>query len=322
MLFLSEQNMKQSVTMKDIIDAIDETYHIYESQIHQMPERMQVKDHDNTLLLMPCLTDDAMATKLVTVFPNNQEHPTLNGLVVLNSQETGEVKSVLNGTFLTGMRTGAVGGSAVRHLSDESASSLAVIGTGTQGFYQAIAACTERPIKDIYLHNRSKDKLESFKKSLMDWMGEDINVHIAPTPEEAINDADIVITATTSHDPVFPDSPHMLENKLFIGIGSFQPGMREFPQSLYTIADALFVDTEHAIVESGDMAVPLEKGWITKDSIMTMSRHIEKKTQINSDNNPGTTVFKSTGMALFDVVVANLIYKKALENNTGTKLSM
>ncbi|GAA0428039.1 hypothetical protein GCM10008983_00350 [Lentibacillus halophilus] len=129
----------------------------------------------------------------------------------------------------------------------------------------------------IYLYNGSKDKLEPFKKSLMDWMGEDINVHIAPTPEEAINDADIVITATTSHDPVFPDFPHMLKNKLFIGIGSFQPGMWEFPQSLYTIADALFVDTEHAIVESGDITIPLEKDWITKDSIMTMTRHIEKK---------------------------------------------
>ncbi len=119
---------------------------------------MHVQDGDNTLLLMPCFTGDAIATKLVTIFPNNQTHPTLHGLVVLNSNETGEVKGVLNGSFLTGMRTGAIGGSAVRHLAREDAASLAVIGTGTQGFYQAIAACTERPIKHIYLYNRSNEK--------------------------------------------------------------------------------------------------------------------------------------------------------------------
>ncbi|TRM12108.1 ornithine cyclodeaminase family protein [Lentibacillus cibarius] len=321
MLFLSEQNIKEAVSMKDVIDAVDATYSVYASGEFQMPERMHVQDGDNTLLLMPCFTSDAIATKLVTIFPNNETHPTLHGLVVLSDNETGEVKSVLNGSFLTGMRTGAIGGSAVRHLAGEQTSSLAVIGTGTQGFYQTVAACTERPIEHIYLYNRSQEKIEAFKTAILNWIDSPVQVHPMSSAEEAIRDADIVITATTSKEPVLPDFPDLLKNKLFIGIGSFQPTMREFPQSLYSIADTVMVDTEHAIAESGDIATPLEEGWINKEAITTMSHHVTSESQIYSRKN-GTILFKSTGMALFDVVVANLMYQKAQQNGTGTNLSL
>ncbi|SFA83993.1 ornithine cyclodeaminase [Lentibacillus halodurans] len=321
MLFLSEDNIKKAVTMKDVIDAIDKTYSVYEAGQFQMPERMQVKNDDNTLLLMPCFTGDAIGTKLVTVFPNNQTLPTLHGLVVLNNSESGEIKSVLNGSLLTGMRTGAIGGSAVRHSADKGASSLAIVGTGVQGLYQAIAACTERPIQTINLFNRSPKKIPAFKESLQKWIGPDISIKAHDFVEEAIMDVDIVITATTSNTPVLPNNPDLLKNKLIIGVGSFQPTMREFPESLYDIAKHVIVDTEHAIQESGDIATPIEKGWIKKESILTMSQHILNHSQLAAYEGR-SVVFKTTGMALFDVVVANLMFQKAQEKGVGTKLSM
>src|SRR5690606_7069085 len=139
--------------------------------------RMQVKEGDDTLLLMPCLTKDAIGTKLVTLFPNNVEHPTLHGLVILNDSKTGRVKGLIDGAFLTGFRTGAIGGSAVRHLAGEEVSTLAVIGTGVQGLYQSIAACTERRFTDIYLYNRSPEKIPAFKKELQSWLSDDIQLH-------------------------------------------------------------------------------------------------------------------------------------------------
>lgn len=321
MLFLSEQNIKEAVTMKDVIDAIDATYGIYETGKFQMPQRMQVKEDDNTLLLMPCFTGDAIGTKLVTIFPNNQTLPTLHGLVVLNDSETGDIKGILNGSFLTGMRTGAIGGSGVRHLAKNDASTLAIVGTGVQGFYQAIAACTERPIRDIYLFNRSPEKIAAFKKSLQEWVGTDISIHANDSVNEAIKDAAIVITATTSKQPVLPDNPNLLKNKLFIGVGSFQPAMREFPESLFKIAGRVMVDTEHAIEESGDIATPIEKGWIDRESILTMSEQISDKSAGVIEEGK-TVVLKTTGMALFDAVVANLMYQKAQEKRIGTNLTM
>ncbi|RYG73471.1 ornithine cyclodeaminase family protein [Lentibacillus lipolyticus] len=322
MLFLSEQNIQEAVTMKDVIDAIDATYSVYESGEFQMPERMQVKDDDNTLLLMPCFTTEAIGTKLVTVFPNNQTLPTLHGLVVLNDSESGNIKGILNGSFLTGMRTGAIGGSGVRHLAKRDADSLAIIGTGVQGFYQAIAACTERPVKNIYLYNRSQEKLSPFKDALSKWIGEEVSIHFTSSAEEAIQDAAIVITATTSKEPVLPDNPDLLKNKLFIGVGSFQPTMREFPESLYNIADHVIVDTDHAIEESGDIATPIEKGWVNRESIGTLSQHVLNNNAELTVQEGKSVVFKSTGMALFDVVVANLMYQKAQEKGIGTRLTM
>lgn len=319
MLYLSEQAIRDAVTMKDVIDAIDATYELYSKNEFQMPERLQVKEGDNTLLLMPSVIENAIGTKLVTIFPNNKEHPTLHGLVILNDSNTGQIKSLLEGSFLTGMRTGAIGGSAVRHLTDESVSKLALIGTGVQGLYQAIAACTERKFTDIYLYNRSPDKIPAFKEELKSWIGEDITLHTATTQEDAVRDAEVIITATTSTEPVLPDDKELLKDKVVIGVGSFQPAMREFPQSLYEVTDKIYLDTEHAIEESGDLIHPLEQGWIKEDQLKNMANFLSDKELVQKKKGR-SVIFKSTGMALFDVVVADIIYKKAVEKGVGEKL--
>ena len=308
--------------MKEVIDAIDTAYGIYEKNQFQMPTRMQVEEDNNTLLLMPCSTEESIGTKLVTVFPDNETVPTLHGLVVLNCSKTGEMTAILDGSFLTGLRTGAIGGSAVRHLAHREAESIAVIGAGVQGLYQAIAACAERPITDIYIYTRTQEKVSSFTKELRKWIGNDIHIHNTYSPEDALQHAEIVITATTSSTPVLSDDASLLKNKLFIGIGSFQPTMREFPRSLYTLADHIFIDTKDAILESGDIATPLEKGWINQDVIQPMSTYISKHSPMPVKlSKEKSIIFKSTGMALFDVVVGNLIYKKAVEKNIGNQLT-
>lgn len=317
MFYLNKTDIMKAVSMKDVIDAIDKAYEIYQSKHFQMPTRMQVTDEENTLLLMPCLTKEAIGTKLITSFPKNKQHPVLHGLVILNSQENGQIKALIDGSFITAFRTGAIGGSAIRHLAKNDAATLAIIGTGVQGLYQAVAACTVRSITDIYLYNRTFDKIPSFIKSLQQMIDSSIKIHATESAEEAITRAEIIITATTSRVPVLPDIPELLANKLIIGIGSFQPFMREFPRSLFQLADTIIVDTEDAIAESGDIIIPLEKNWITHKSIQTMASHITSGNQIQDRK---TIVFKSTGMALFDIVVTDLIYQRALAKGVGQDL--
>src|SRR5690625_5724447 len=134
MLYLNEKDIKNANAMKEMIDAIDITYKVYQSGDYLMPTRLQIIDGDNTLLVMPSFIKEAIGTKLVTIFPENITVPRLHGIVVLTSNETGEIKAIMDGTFLTGFRTGAVGGSAVRHFAEEEGETLAIIGTGVQGF--------------------------------------------------------------------------------------------------------------------------------------------------------------------------------------------
>lgn len=319
MLYLNEQAIRNAVTMKDAVDAIDTTYDLYEKNEFHMPERMQVKEDDNTLLLMPSIIKDAIGTKLVTIFPNNREHPTLHGLVILNDSETGQIKCLIDGSFVTGFRTGAIGGSAVKHLAGEDVTKLAIIGTGVQGLYQAIAACTEREFTDIYLYNRSPEKIPAFQEKLRSWLGGEIRLHTADSSEEAVRHAEVIITATTSNDPVLPDDKELLKDKVVIGVGSFQPTMREFPKALYELTDKIYIDTDHAVEESGDIAYPLEQGWITKDAVISMASYIAGSNKVSKEKGR-SVVFKSTGMALFDVVVGNLVYQKAVEKGVGIKL--
>lgn len=321
MLFLNENDIRKAVSMKDIIDGIDEAYKVYEANKFNMPLRTQVKENDNTLLLMPCLTQKSMTTKLVTVFPQNKDVPTLHGLVIVNCGETGKINALIEGSFLTGLRTGAIGGSAARHLADKGAERLAIIGAGVQGLYQAIAVCAERNISDIYIYNRTIEKVQPFIKKLQSWVGTDINMHVVQSSESALENAHVVVTATTSSEPVLPNDESLLKGKLFIGVGSFQPTMREFPESLYKVTDHIFVDTKDAIKESGDIITPLQNEWIENENIQTMSSFIvDKMNRPSHDEN--SIIFKTTGMALFDAVVADLIYKKALEHNVGTRLTV
>lgn len=319
MLFLNENDIKKAVTINDVIEAVDSAYRLYEANQFQMPLRMHVSEKENTLLLMPCFTAGAIGTKLVTLFPNNKHVPMLQGIVILNSSETGEVKGILEGSFLTGLRTGAVGGSAVRHLARKDATKLSIIGTGVQGLYQAVAACSQRPITDIYLYNRSPEKLPEFIAQLENWIETTVHLHPMDTVEEAIKNVDIIITSTSSNDPVLPNEKHLLRNKLVIGVGSYQPSMQEFPEALYELTDTILVDTEHAIDESGDLINPLAQGLIKPSSVQKMSTYILSEPKPSLGN---TTVFKSTGMALFDVVVANTIYQKAMDKGVGTILSL
>lgn len=318
-LYLNEHDMHEAVSMENMIDAVDEAYHIHHTKNYNMPTRVQVKDDDNTLVVMPCIGDDAFGSKLVTTFPGNKNAPMIHGLFILNSAKTGKVQALMDGAFLTGIRTGAIGGSAIRHLAPHNASALAIIGTGVQGFHQTIAACCVRPITDIYLYNRTPEKRIALQAKLASHLGTDVTIHLCDSAAEASQKADIIVTATTSFQPVLPDDKSLLKGKLLIGIGSFQPAMREFPEAAYSLADQILVDSNDAILESGDLIQPLENQWITKNNIQTMSSFLtQNNTTTKTDN---TILFKSTGMALFDIVAANHIFQKAIEKGIGQLLN-
>ena len=126
MLFLSEQEMWQSVTLEDVMDAIEDAYAIHKSGNYKMPDRFIAQRDKNMMLYMPCFLDSVIGTKMLSEFPD------LNGLMILNNAKTGLPKAIMNGSALTAMRTGAVGGVALRYLAPEDAASVGLVGCGMQ----------------------------------------------------------------------------------------------------------------------------------------------------------------------------------------------
>ncbi|WP_028784959.1 ornithine cyclodeaminase family protein [Thalassobacillus devorans] len=319
MLYLNEQAIKQAVSMKEVTDSVDLAYQAYEAKQFHMPERMRVSHRANDFLLMPCITREVIGTKLVAVHPKNIIQPAIQGLVTLNDARTGAPIAILNGTILTALRTGAIGGSAIRHLSRPDVTSLAIIGTGTQGFYQALAACAERNINHIHLFNRSKARMIDFVDQLQKELGEHIRISIHHSAADAVEKSEVVITATSSSLPVLPDEEELLKGKLLIGIGSFRPDMREFPQAVYRLIDNVYIDSTDAIQESGDIAQPLEQKWLHPSQVIPFSKVVTGVQSIERDR---TVLFKSTGMGLFDAVSAHYIYQKAQQKKIGTSLTL
>ncbi|WP_042349966.1 ornithine cyclodeaminase family protein [Bacillus massiliigorillae] len=321
MLVLSGKDFKELMTPKEMNDAIEQAFIVYEQRRFTTQTRSQLSLNENALLVMPSANNHHIVTKIVSVFPHNQSLPVTQGMIIITDGINGEMKAILDGTLLTGMRTGAIGGIAVRHLAPYQATSLGLIGTGEQGLHQLISCCSERTIQNIYLYNRSPEKIPAFINQLKKYLPPSISIHTMTDSQQVVEKSDIIITATASTTPVLPNVPNIYENKLIIAIGSFQPHMRELPDTLLQEAEILYVDTIDAIEESGDIIDPISNGWISKANVVPFSKVITHSYSKES-NHHKPIIFKSTGHAVFDLIAAEAIYQKAIQHQIGHTINL
>jgi ornithine cyclodeaminase len=316
-IYLNKEDILGLVSYDEIMDAIEESFRIYESKNFDMPNRIHVNHGDNTLLYMPCFLDDMFGTKILTLFPQNRSKnkPVIDGLMLLNDHETGQPLGLMDGKILTALRTGAVGGVGVRHFAPKTAKTVGLVGAGVQGFYQLLFVCKSRKIEKINIFDIFPEKLRFFVDELQGLLP-DVSIEISDSIESLLKESEVVITTTTSNKPVLPDAPELLKGKTFIGIGSYKPNMREYPDALFPLVEEVYIDTEFAKEESGDLKFPLGDNLLRDDQIQTVGSFLINKKEITNK----TIFYKSVGMALFDVVVAKLIYNKAQENNAGQKI--
>jgi ornithine cyclodeaminase/alanine dehydrogenase-like protein (mu-crystallin family) len=272
----------------------------------EVPPRVHLDRGPNTLLLMPCFGSAYFSTKLVSVFPKNlqKNEPMIYGSVLLNDGQTGRPLAVMDGSKLTAMRTAAVGAVGIKYLAPQEASNLGVVGLGIQGFHQALFACHQRNITTLRIMDKSGEVMSRFSERFKAFYPE-INVVPCNSAEELCNASEIVITATGSHQPVVPDHGGWWKGKTVVGIGSYKPDMREFPDSFFADLEQVFVDTPVALEETGDLLEPLNKGLISEASIFPLWDLIQEKVILSGE----TRFFKSVGMAAFDLYAAKLVYE-------------
>jgi len=273
-----------------------------------MPKRMHLDYGADTFLLMPCITDEYWVTKLVSFCPGNKAsgQPSIYGTVVLNDTKTGEPLAIMDGSAITAMRTAAVSAVGIRHLSPPDSHSLGIIGAGTQGIWQALFACSVREINEIWVFDQNMENLMHFSEKVKSRYPNIKIAQAANSSEVALN-SEIIISATNSQNPVFPDEKELFTGKTFIGIGSYKPDCREFPEQLFRQLDHLFVDTLDGKKESGDLIIPVKNNWITEKEIYPIGSLLTGEI-IPTPN--GTRLFKTVGFALLDLFAAKLVYEK------------
>jgi len=325
MLIINKQVLEQTVQLADIVKAVEQAFILAEQGGFTLPERTHLGYDENVLLIMPCLKADAFSTKLVTIYPDNaaKGKPVTMGNLLLNDAATGEALALINGTYLTAMRTGALGALSAKYLSPEDSNTCGLVGAGMQGLYQVLALATVRPLREVYIYDANLAQAEKFAAQLAARAPE-LSCRIVENSKELVEASQIVICATTSTKPVLPDDPSLFVGKHIIGIGSYQPHVREFSDAalMATLQSTggVYIDTSHALAETGDLIIPLAQGSLQENQIRLFSQLV-----VNGGNPElykQTTLFKSVGSALFDLCAAQMVYQQVKVVGAGLHVEM
>ena len=315
MIILSKAEIEALADPNEMMDTIEEAYRIFGANEFYMPPRPVVEHENKTLMYMPCYTKEIIGTKILSIFPENSKLglPSIDGVVLLNDHTTGAPIAVMDGQAVTAWRTGAVGGVGIRHLSRKECHTVGIVGAGVQGFYQAVYACTARDIHTVYVFNHSSrdltDYLERLRKAIAD---PKVEVVQCKTVEELVKASDIICTATPSEKPVLPNDKELLSGKCIIAIGSYTPQMREIPDVIWDLVDHVYIELPYACEESGDLSQPIDEGRLTTDKTVLMDQFLSSGAD-EEEITKKTTYFKSVGMGLFDVCIAQKLLEKAKE---------
>ena len=238
--------------------------------------------------------------------------------MILNDIETGFPKAIINGSKLTAMRTGAVGATAVKYLAHDHSETLGVVGAGVQAYHQILLSQKQRDFKRILISDKNRSYAEILKNKL-EGKTPGIEISLARDANELVEESDVIITASSSEKPVFETDMTRFKKKCLIGIGSYKPKMQEIPSEAFSGFDHIFVDTPFAAEESGDIKIPLDLNIISERDVIPFRNIISK--EVHPDKN-GLNFFKSVGMSLFDLTVAEMVRSKMIQKGFGQEINL
>jgi ornithine cyclodeaminase len=264
-----------------------------------------------------------VGVKIVSTFPQNAQRglPVVGATVILLDPETGLADSMIDGTELTRLRTGAVSGLATELLSNEDAETGALFGTGGQAMSQLEGMLTARRIREVRIYDANRERIAPFIERASG-MAEKFGATLtgAASPDAATSGADVITSVTTASSPVF-DGSRVKAGAHVNGVGTYEPHKRELDDAIMTRADRIFVDNMDAIMaEAGDILIPMKDGKLRKEDIAGDLGDLILGRAEGRTSKDQITVMKTVGFATLDIVIAHRIYDKAIKAGVGRML--
>ncbi|MFC8560209.1 ornithine cyclodeaminase family protein [Peribacillus frigoritolerans] len=327
MLVISEKEIQQSYGMKDAIADIKAILRSHGAQKIDSPHRtvLAFPQHEASALYMPStdLSEEVSAVKVVTIFPKNPSRgmATTQGVILLSDAENGEHLALLNASYLTRLRTGALSGIATDFLARKDARVLTIIGTGAMGFEQAIGVLAVRDIERILLVNRTPEKAQKFGEKLRAF-GVTVPFEVCEDVSAAVRQADIICCATRSNEPVF-NGQDVKPGTHINGVGSYLPDMKEVDNTTVSRAAKIIVDDLAGVkAEAGELISAANQGNWSFNDIHGELYELVMRTKTGRENEEEITFFKSVGAAYFDLAVAKGVYRQSKERNIGMEIEV
>ncbi|WP_328326377.1 bifunctional Delta(1)-pyrroline-2-carboxylate/Delta(1)-piperideine-2-carboxylate reductase [Pseudomonas guariconensis] len=284
----------------ELIDAIARAARELDTGTLLSPERMVVPlGEGGVLLSMPATAQDIAIHKLVNVLPGNAQRnlPTINGVVTVCDAATGKVVCLLDGPEVTGRRTAAVTMLAIRTFLEHAPRDILLVGTGAQSRYHVQAIHALYPDAKIWVRGRDLSSAVTFCDR-----NRELHRHLEGVGSSA-PEVDVVITATTSTEPVY-DEPGRV-GCLVVGVGAFKPEMAEIGKVTLD-SSAIYVDEpEGARHEAGDLL----RAGVDGSKVTSLASALK-----DGVDRSRPAVFKSVGTAAWDLAAARVVLA-ALANN-------
>ena len=313
-LWITESDIRAVLSTTELIGAMESALAALSAGRVLQPVRTAIETADRTFFaLMPAFDKEhaILGAKLVTVTPANFAKGLHTHLAAISlfDPETGELTAVMDGRYITEVRTAAASAVSVRHLARADASVLAILGSGVQARSHLAALPCVRKFAEIRAWSPTRRNLERF-------VAESAGVRASGSAEEAVRGADVVVLATNAVTPAIRnewvgDGTHL------IAIGACRPSQQEIDPALVARANLVVDSKAAALVESGDIVRPIQEGRITADHVRAELGDIIAGKTPGRRNASEVTLFKSLGQAIEDLVAADLAYRRAAQNARG-----
>jgi alanine dehydrogenase len=303
MKILTDQDIREKLKWTDVLQVLEQAFksRYHNPNAFSMPERVGISFSKNRYLTMPCADAEGwFGVKQVSVIPDNpsRHKPSVQAWYTL-FDTTGTPALACSATFLTKFRTSAVSAIAAKYLSKENANTLLVIGTGSLAPWMVEAHSQVRQYENILVWGRDIEKAKTTANEIASRVKS--RVAVAEDLESAVARVNVITVATTSRTPILKGAWLKAGQHIDL-VGAFVPEMIEVDAEVVK-GSSVFIDDLHACkVEAGDLIQAEKHGWswehVKGDLAKVVSEKIETK---------GTTLFKSVGLALEDLVVAKLL---------------
>jgi alanine dehydrogenase len=324
-LLLTEEHVKSVLPMTDLVASMESALARFSSGDVQQPVRtvLTIGPQRAWWGLMPAYVGDpaTMGAKLVTVFNGNAARglPTHLAMIVLFDPDTGALQALMDGRYITEARTAAVSAVSTQHLSRADASTLAIIGSGVQARSHLEAYAAVRPLHDVRIWSPRATSRERFVSDMQRHTA--ARLHACATAEAAVTGADLIVLVTSSATPVIEDG-WVKPGAHVVSVGACRPDQREMAPDLVA-RGRLFVDSRAAaLVESGDIVQGIKEKRFAADHIAGEIGEVVLGRLPGRRTPDEVTILKSLGMAVEDVVAADLALQKAIETGAGTQLTL
>jgi ornithine cyclodeaminase/alanine dehydrogenase len=325
MLLLSESQVQGLMDIDELISTLEKAHIQYSSGNAVMPVRLVVPlpQIQGRITSMPGFLneDKALGMKVVTYFHENprQNLPAILGTIMLFSADTGKMIAVMDGSYITAIRTACASAMATKRLANAETPVMGILGAGVQARAHIQALTRVRRIERIKIYSPSGASAAAIKKDMN--ASTKSGIDVARSAEDAVRDSDLLVAASTAKEPIVK-SEWLKAGVHINAVGSHRPDYREIDGATLARAKVVVDSREAIMAECGDILLAVKEKSINENHIHGEIGEVLAGAKPGRSGASEVTLYKSVGIAIQDVATASLVYRKALERGVGTAVEI